>query len=739
MTLHQSVLTLALATLPAIAAAAEDGLPVNDLKKGQPIRDWLVVGAFPNPDAAQPLPDGSPREGFGKDYLAAAGGEASPSLRQGAAVPFDGGVATARRITTDDGIVNLLPLFTPNSNVVAYGVTQVRAKKAEASLAFFGSDDWAKVWVNGELVHSITGPGGRGLVPRQDQFAVRLKKGLNTIVVKVEQGSGDWGFTLEVLTAAEAKAHEARQARVRLIRRAQDSGIGPVSRWGHIFSPGPLPEVVWEQPELIEAAFGKAPLTVRWFGPDLSEVTTAEKPGRYIACGEATLSDGRKIRRMKAFFCAPPEFDLWSPVRLSVPHLRNSGIDPAVWGDYAEWLGYTTAGMILDRLQGSEDGPIILGSLFGAKPVGRELTQLDYPDLRYQDDTLRVKMKLLGRETAAGLRPPRRKPGAPSTVLHEGTPAQADVAADATARIRAACQAWYDDARIPLTVLVARHGVIVIHEAIGSTPEGPVTVAMKLPLASLTKTHAGLLLAQFIDQGIISLDDPVGKYLPDFPTTGPKVLTIRHCVTHMSGLEGHGEWRGMMNPWLDNVIANGLETLSPGEAYLYNGMGFDLAGKVMEVVSGRSIFRLFHENFFQPLGQDNPTIEDLGYGITCTVKDLARTGQMMLNRGSYGETEFFSVNTFEEKVRPRPLGDFFPDMRGDKTQRYNLGMNYATDGGADNPILGRNTLMHGAATGAVLRVDYDHDLVVAVCRSAPGPRYDENLNRVLRAVAESLR
>jgi CubicO group peptidase (beta-lactamase class C family) len=257
-----------------------------------------------------------------------------------------------------------------------------------------------------------------------------------------------------------------------------------------------------------------------------------------------------------------------------------------------------------------------------------------------------------------------------------------------------------------------------------------------------------LLLAQFIEQGLVDLDDPVGKYVPDFPTEGPKTITLRHCVTHTTGYEGHGMWGGLGNTWLDNAMASGLETLEPGAVYVYNGMGFDLAGKVMEVVSGKSIFRLMHEQFFQPLGHDNPTIEDLGYGVTCTVEDLARVGQLILNKGSYGDHELISRETFEEQVMPRAIGDFFPDLTSSKENRYNLGLHYweerrpdvePAEGEAAPLILGENTIGHGAASGAVLRVDYDHGLVVAVARPFPGAEYDKHVRRFLTAVADGLR
>jgi CubicO group peptidase (beta-lactamase class C family) len=242
----------------------------------------------------------------------------------------------------------------------------------------------------------------------------------------------------------------------------------------------------------------------------------------------------------------------------------------------------------------------------------------------------------------------------------------------------------------------------------------------------------------------------VGKYLPDFPVEGDKVITLRHCLSHTTGFEGHGNWGGMNNPWLDNVLANGLELAAPGEVAVYNGMGFDLAGKVMEIVSGKSIFRLFHENFFGPLGQDDPTIVDLGYGIDCTAMDLARVGQLMMNRGAYGETEFFSPETFAQ-LTPRNYEEAFPLIKKIQghflLKGYGLGIQNMPDPhpeagkngvAPDQTILSDSTIAHGSASSTILRVDRDNELVVVVTRFTHGKDINTHRSRFLMAVAESL-
>jgi CubicO group peptidase (beta-lactamase class C family) len=201
----------------------------------------------------------------------------------------------------------------------------------------------------------------------------------------------------------------------------------------------------------------------------------------------------------------------------------------------------------------------------------------------------------------------------------------------------------------------------------------------------------------------------------------------------------------MSNPWLGNVIANALDVLSPGERNQYNGMGFDLAGKVMELIAGRSIFRLMQEQLFLPLGIDEATIVDLGYGTMFTAEDLARVGQLVLNRGSYGEMRLFWPESFEEMM-PVVYEDVFPAMEGNKGS-YGFGFHVIAEKPLDaegdeiadaDPILSEQTYGHGSASSTVIRIDFDHDLVVAVTRFSAGPDYGKHLRQVLTAVAEGM-
>jgi CubicO group peptidase (beta-lactamase class C family) len=262
-------------------------------------------------------------------------------------------------------------------------------------------------------------------------------------------------------------------------------------------------------------------------------------------------------------------------------------------------------------------------------------------------------------------------------------------------------------------------------------------------MASLTKLVTGLLIAQFVDQELIEIDDPVGKYLPDFPVSGKKTITLRQCFTHTTGLTGHEEWGGLHNPWLENVIANQLDQLPVGKVHVYNGMGYDLAGKVMEMAGGKSIFRLMRENLFDPLELKDTTLEeDLGFSCFSTAGDFARFGQLLLNKGSYGGLTFFSPETFN-KILPKPLNRYYPSI----DKEWGIGITWMRqrhpDAGKNGipknaTILGKNVIGHGSATSAILRVDLDNELVITQSRRRGGKAYGTYLTRFLTAIEEGL-
>ncbi len=143
------------------------------------VTDWMVIGPFPNPD----------REGYDTAY------PPENAIDLSASCPGrDGKQVAWQRLTKADGIMLLNDLANPKEHSVFYGACVVTAPKAGRQTMLVGSDDGVKIWINGKLVHANKDE--RPLMPDQDRLAVKLEKGDNVLLLKVEQRLGDVGFVV---------------------------------------------------------------------------------------------------------------------------------------------------------------------------------------------------------------------------------------------------------------------------------------------------------------------------------------------------------------------------------------------------------------------------------------------------------------------------------------------------------------------------------------------------------------
>jgi CubicO group peptidase (beta-lactamase class C family) len=157
--------------------------------------------------------------------------------------------------------------------------------------------------------------------------------------------------------------------------------------------------------------------------------------------------------------------------------------------------------------------------------------------------------------------------------------------------------------------------------------------------------------------------------------------------------------------------------VKPLEAHRYNGDSYDLAGKALEVLTGKSIWRLLYENVQLPFAEP-VTQFDLGFGDRFNARYLAKVGQMLLQDGAYGRYRFFTPG-FVQKLRPQPVAAHVPGF-ADKTLEWGIGQTWtpdAPDGERSQAPLSPNTFGHGAASGSVFRIDPDHDIVVVIGRN----------------------
>ena len=530
------------------------------------------------------------------------------------------------------------------------------------------------------------------------------------------------------------KDHRANLDLLNFLDTKMITGYNVESDLSFQFWKGNFPELEVNSPTTMEKFMGgDYSIEVRWFDTYRQEVDTLLQPGRYGYYAEITGANGIVMKRAGTMFCTPNDWMGWSePMRSNIDYFPFDSVPESVWEENMELISDYGGQILLKSIINNQDGGILMSFIHDMHLKNLKPGPYHTPVIMDGDYHIKLKRKLLGIENKY---PPLLAPETTSNtapVLHPLEGKDIEKNASFEKEMRALCMEWAELSGEPFDMLVAKDGTILFHGAFGENLRGKFTMEEPTEIASITKLYTGLLFAQFVDQGLIGIDDPVGKYLPDFPSTGEKAITLRQCFTHTSGYNGHGSLGGVQNPWLDNSLALWLPYIEPGTRHHYNGMGYNLAGKVMEVVSGKSIFHLMHEYLFAPLQLQHTQLAiDLAYGIRSTAYDMAVVGQMLLNQGGYGDLRFFSEETYEGLL-PVDLENYFPNI---KDRKWGIGITpmnrYLKDEGSGEKrnILSDHIIGHGSATSSILNVDLENKIVICQSRLDKGRLYHEYLNR----------
>jgi CubicO group peptidase (beta-lactamase class C family) len=137
----------------------------------------------------------------------------------------------------------------------------------------------------------------------------------------------------------------------------------------------------------------------------------------------------------------------------------------------------------------------------------------------------------------------------------------------------------------------------------------PVTADTIFTIASISKTVTATAMMRLVEQGRLDLKAPIRKYLPDFRVQSDTVsreVAVWHLLTHTPGWEGQlsDDDHGIesLAHFASTVMRDLPQIADPGTVWSYNNAGFALAGRVIEVVTGRGIHDALRELVFTPLG-----------------------------------------------------------------------------------------------------------------------------------------
>ncbi|MEO6631348.1 MAG: serine hydrolase domain-containing protein, partial [Mucilaginibacter sp.] len=173
------------------------------------------------------------------------------------------------------------------------------------------------------------------------------------------------------------------------------------------------------------------------------------------------------------------------------------------------------------------------------------------------------------------------------------------------------------------------------------------TPSTRLNIASCSKWYSAALVMTFVDEDKLKLTDTVGKYLPVLSQHGKGGITINQCLSHLTGIKAPELKENIKDVTDANSMDEVIETIAkmpmegePGKTFHYSNTGLQIAGAVIEKISGKSFEALFAERIAAPLGMKNT---DFGKkkvalpagGALSTPEDYLNFLAMILNKGVF--------------------------------------------------------------------------------------------------------
>lgn len=143
----------------------------------------------------------------------------------------------------------------------------------------------------------------------------------------------------------------------------------------------------------------------------------------------------------------------------------------------------------------------------------------------------------------------------------------------------------------------------------------PVTADTVFRIASITKPITATAVMQLVERGLVSLDDPIQKYVPAFPPKGEHLISVRHLLTHTSGIRHYKPGEFNHKEAYDSVDAalgifkDDPLLFAPGTKYSYSTYGYNLLAGVVERASGLAFETYLVQHVFGPAGMTRTYLE----------------------------------------------------------------------------------------------------------------------------------
>lgn len=365
------------------------------------------------------------------------------------------------------------------------------------------------------------------------------------------------------------------------------------------------------------------------------------------------------------------------------------------------------------------------------------------------------------------------------------TPIEAGFDPERTERIFAFLTAAVANGRLPgAAIQLGRGGRFLVPRAFGrmaapadAPPVQPDTIFLT---ASVTKPVTVTAVMALVEQGRLLLDDPVYTIIPEFGNRGKDAVTVRHLMTHTSGLpdmlpnnlelrQAHAPLPEFYRQIFEQPLA-----FMPGANIQYQSCGTAMLAVIVERITGMTLPAFLQQTFFGPLQMNDTALgvqalpptriahvnvgpdmigTDWGWntpywwnfgapwgGMFSTVKDMARFCQMFLNGGTLDGVRVLSPATVHAMTTDQTSMQPLIPAEVRAQQAWGLGwrcMPTSTWSYGGN-LLTPGSYGHGGATGTVVWVDPKREVICTLFTNEPAVKSESVLGRASNLVAAAV-
>ena len=386
-------------------------------------------------------------------------------------------------------------------------------------------------------------------------------------------------------------------------------------------------------------------------------------------------------------------------------------------------------------------------------------------------DTTTLTLVALASAACAGRAAPIISPPAPSRLevlpaLAAAPPASAGFDSRLGASLDSVMAVALSEGAAPgATLAVGRHGRLVHLKAYGrlsrDSSSAPVNIHTMFDMASLTKVVATTTAAMILEEeGLLDIEQPVAKYLPEFDAPDKAGITVRHLLVHRGGLEAfaalYRDYRGR-DQYLQQINARPVRS-APGTETVYSDWDMILLQLVIERITGQTLDQLLASRVFGPLGMTStmfnpdssirgrtaPTEVDSfrgglvwgavhdenawamggvsGHaGLFSTAPDAAIFAQMLLNGGEYNGVKILKPQTIAR----------WTTRQGKESSRA-LGWDTPSDQSSSGRFFSARSFGHTGFTGTSMWVDPEKSLFVILLTNRVNATRQNNRHVPLR-------